>query len=356
MGSGMWTVIAITLAVIDSLCFAAAAVYQQRAVRRTVLQDAPSAAFTADGRHVAAGGSQPHQHRLSLRRLPSLLTKPGWLGGAALMVLGGILHVTALMLAPVSVIQPIGVLGVPIAVLLAAKLAHRRPSRRSVIPILLCVVSIGAFVAVAAEQVSGDRQVPMMGLLITEGVVLSVILLTIVITRRMHGWIRCLSNAVAGALGVGMVAVLMRALGQHVQAGPNGLDLSRLFDPQSLAMIGLMILSGAAGGWLVQQAYASGPAEVVLASLTVVDPMIAVVIGLLLLGEGAQLAPAAVLGMIICALAAVAGVIVLARTHPDVASSRSRQELDIKTFEPSNNAYEDSNESGRLVRAGVKIG
>ena len=362
MSPTMLILFAIALAVVDSICFATAAVYQQRAVRRTVLQDSGPETLEAD--HGAA--SSGRQHRLSLRRVPQLLTKPGWLCGAGLMLLGGILHVSALMLAPVSVIQPIGVLGVPIAVLLAAKLAHRRPSRRAVLPILLCVISIGAFVAVAAEQVSTDRQVPMAGLLITEGVVLAVIALTILITRRMHGWVRCLSNAVAGALGVGMVAVLMRALGQHLQAGSNGLDLARLIDPESLAMIGLMILSGAAGGWLVQQAYASGPAEVVLASLTVTDPMIAVVIGLVLLGEGAQLAPAAAVGMIICGLAAVAGVIALARTHPDVASSHSRQDVDGTSCLPRNEAHRSSyayqlsnqqdSESDRLVRVGVKIG
>ncbi|QDP96083.1 hypothetical protein FOE78_09395 [Microlunatus elymi] len=346
MGSSGWIVVAIVLAVIDAICFAAAAVYQQRAVRRTVLSDLPTTG--ADQRF---GSSTGHirQHRLSLRRIPTLVSKPGWLGGAALMVLGGSLHVIALWLAPVSVIQPIGVLGVPIAVLLAAKLAHRRPSRRSVLPILLCVVSIGAFVGIAAEQVSTDRPVPMTGLLITEAVVLLVIGSTILITRRMHGWIRCLSNAVAGALGVGMVAVLMRALGQHLQAGSGGIDLGRLFDPAGSAMIGLMILSGAAGGWLVQQAYASGPAEVVLASLTVVDPMIAVVIGLLLLGEGATLTAGATIGMIICGLAAVGGVIALARTHPDAEASPRRQELDIAV-------HETAEESDRLVRAGAGIG
>jgi len=247
----------------------------------------------------------------------ALPSKPGWLGGAALMVLGGALHVVALSMAPVALIQPIGVLGVPIAVLLAARLDHRRPSVASVIPILTCVVGIGGFVALAAGQLTATDRVPLPGLLIAQGLVLSVIIVTAVLSRRMTGWRRCLSNAVAGAMGVGMVAALMRALTEYLQAGPTGLEPARLIQPEALCLVGLMILSGAAGGWLVQQAYAHGPAEVVLASLTVVDPMIAVLIGLLVLGEGARLDSLMLLGVLGCAALAVIGVITLARSHPD---------------------------------------
>ncbi|WP_157683628.1 DMT family protein [Microlunatus soli] len=318
----MWTVIAIALAVIDSICFAAAAVYQQRAVRRTV-----SDGFSGSNGTDDLSDLHPRHHRLSLRGLLALPKQPGWLGGVGLMLLGSCLHAVALVIAPVSVIQPIGILGVPIAVLLAAKLAGQRPSKATAVPILLCVVSVGAFVAVAAKQVSTADDVPIGALLIAEAVLLAVIGIAFGITRRIEGWRRCLISAIAGALGVGMVAALMRAIAQNVQAGANGVDLGRLVDPVTLAMVGLLILNAVVGGAMVQQAYASGPAEVVLASLTVVDPMIAVLIGLVLLGEGAALPGPAMIGMIICAAASVAGVIVLARTHPEVAARRAGRDV-----------------------------
>lgn len=312
MADNVWTALAIALAVIDSICFAAAAVYQQRAVRRTV---------TGDQR--VGAGPQPRQHLLSLRGLLSLPTQPGWLGGVGLMIFGGTLHSVALVLAPVSVIQPIGILGVPIAVLLAAKLARQRPPRAILIPILLCVVSVGAFVAVTAGQVSADGRLPIGTLLIIEAALMAVIGIAYLISRRIHGWSRCLVSAVAGALGVGMVAALVRAIAQHTGAGLHGIDVARLFEPVTLLMIALLILNAVVGGVMVQQAYASGPAEVVLATLTVVDPMIAVLFGLIALHEGGNLHPVAIFGMIICGLAAVAGVITLARTHPEVAARRA---------------------------------
>jgi len=71
------------------------------------------------------------------------------------------------------------------------------------------------------------------------------------------------------------------------------------------------------GGWLVQQAFTSGPPEVVVACLTVVDPIVAVLFGIVLLGEG-NATPSGhwvVLGA--AAFAATVGVAVLARHHPD---------------------------------------
>lgn len=286
----METAIAITLAVIDSSCFAAAAVYQQRAVRRTV------------------------RHRLTLSQLVSLPTQRSWLGGVVLATFGMGLHVIALILAPVSLVQPIGVLGVPIAVLLAARLAGQRPSKATLVPILLSLLGIGGFIWLAASQVGSDRPVPLSLLALAEGAILAVMGIAAVVARRLHGWPRCLVDAVAGAFGVGMVAALMRALVQHV-----GGDVARLFDLHSVALLALMAISGAAGGWLVQQAYASGAAEVVLASLTVVDPMIAVIVGLVVLGEGARLSPTSDMIMITFGVIAATGVVALAKTHPEVA-------------------------------------
>jgi len=298
------TLVAITLAVIDSFCFATAAVVQQRAVRQTVRSQ------PADP--VGGKRSDVDRHRLSLSSVTTLIRKPGWLAGALLMGLGGGIHIIALSLAPVSVIQPIGVLGVPFAIMLASRLDRQRPSKAVVLPILVCVLSISGFVWLTASHIGGERPVALSGLLLAEGIVLTVAAIALVITRRINGWGRCLINAVAGAMAVGMVAALMRAIAQQLQTG------HQLFDSGTLAMLGMVVVNMAVGGWLVQQAYASGRAAVVLACLTVVDPMVAVLIGLVLLGEGALLAPLNLVGMAACGLAAAGGVVALARSHPGV--------------------------------------
>ena len=70
------------------------------------------------------------------------------------------------------------------------------------------------------------------------------------------------------------------------------------------------------GAYFVQNAYASGPPDLVIAGLTVVDPLVAVVIGIVVLDEASQ-APLWAIGVFVLAGAiAIWGVFLLARNHP----------------------------------------
>jgi drug/metabolite transporter (DMT)-like permease len=78
--------------------------------------------------------------------------------------------------------------------------------------------------------------------------------------------------------------------------------------------------AGLGGFYLVQTAYAVGPPDLVIAGLTVVDPIVAVGIGVIVLGE-AQNAPLwAIPAFLVSGGIAVFGVFQLARHHPEVAA------------------------------------
>ena len=102
------------------------------------------------------------------------------------------------------------------------------------------------------------------------------------------GWARCVICAMAGAAAFGLVSALVRAVSQAVTSGQIG-----ILDPAVLTSIAGVVAAILAGGWLIQQAFASGPPEVVVACLTVVDPIVAVLFGVALLGEGNATSPAA---------------------------------------------------------------
>jgi hypothetical protein len=106
----------------------------------------------------------------------------------------------------------------------------------------------------------------------------------------------------------------VRAVSQSVTPG-----LAGLLDPAVAAAIAGIGVAIVVGGWLVQQAFASGPPEVVIACLTVVDPIVAVILGAVLLGEGAATPPATWVLLIAAASAAAVGVVGLAKHHPDAA-------------------------------------
>src|SRR5699024_7851408 len=71
------------------------------------------------------------------------------------------------------------------------------------------------------------------------------------------------------------------------------------------------------GSWLLQHAYASGPPDLIVAFLTVIDPIVAVGLGIGLLGEADQVGLPTLAGQTVCAFVACAGVFALARYHPD---------------------------------------
>ena len=81
--------------------------------------------------------------------------------------------------------------------------------------------------------------------------------------------------------------------------------------------------AGGLGSWFVQSAYASGPPDLVIAGLTVIDPIVGIAIGIAILGElRDDVPPVVAIAMGGAAILAIVGVIALSRHHPDVVNRR----------------------------------
>lgn len=287
---------AIALAVVAAGCFAVAATLQHGAVDDV---------------------SDDHGGRLGLAAFRTLLQRPGWLLGLAAAGAGSGLHAVALVLSPLSVVQPIGVLAVPIAVLLTVRRTSERPGRGVLLGVALSVVGVAAFVGIAAQSSTASR-VPDFATLIAGAISAALVLLLVGVARLRTGWMRCVAFVTAGAVAFGLVSALVRALSLQITTGLVSWTDPRLFG--TAAGIGVAL---AVGGWLVQQGFASGPPEVVIACLTVVDPIVAVLLGVLLLGESPAASGLEAAVLLICAAAAAAGVVSLARYHPDARRARA---------------------------------
>jgi hypothetical protein len=83
-----------------------------------------------------------------------------------------------------------------------------------------------------------------------------------------------------------------------------------------IALVAAVVL----GGWFVQNAYASGPPDLVIAGLTVIDPMVAVTIAIVILGEAKAATVGVALGFGLSAAMAVAGVVLLSKVHPELTA------------------------------------
>jgi len=254
--------------------------------------------------------SEEQKTRVGLRQVLALFSKPRWLTGMSLLAAGAVLQISALTLAPLIVVQPLGGIALVITSLLNARATKTKINPPTWIAITLCTVGIAAFVSVAssvASEVKLDDS-NLFQILI----VLSVI---VAIFSALFFTIGKKAKAISFILGAGVlygfVASLIKAVVQRIIQG----DFSWL-TLVCAVITGLAVLLG---GWFVQNAYASGPPDLVIAGLTVIDPMVAVCLGIVILGEAQQASLLNLFVFIGSAFVAVIGVWTLSRVHPELA-------------------------------------
>jgi hypothetical protein len=86
---------------------------------------------------------------LGATQFRSLARSRVWLGGVSLTAIVSVVHAGALVLAPVALVQPIGVLSVPFAVVLAARRTRIRPPAVVWTAAAVCLGAVAGFVALA---------------------------------------------------------------------------------------------------------------------------------------------------------------------------------------------------------------
>lgn len=255
---------------------------------------------------------------LSLRHVLSLLKRPSWVVGTTLLGLAVVFQLGSLALSPITIVQPIGVVGLIITSVLNARISGVRLGKRVLASITLAVVSVAIFVFVAAtnvtDQLVTDKK--LIAILVTFAVVLVLALGLFVVFR--HQGVALIYIVGAGVL-YGFVATFAKVV------------ISRLQQNDFEWLTWLCIAALAAGGLLgmifVQNAYSSGPPDLVVAGLTVIDPMIAVLIGIVILGEANDAPLWVSIVFAITGAAAMLGVIGMAKFHPQSGLSA----LDAKT-------------------------
>ncbi|MDR7301453.1 hypothetical protein [Haloactinomyces albus] len=246
-----------------------------------------------------------------IRSQLQLVRTPRWLLGLSCLVGGALLHALALGLAPLSVVQPVGVLALPITVLLSVReqgMRVREIHRSAVLAVAACTCGVASFVFLAAGSAQATPvpdEAATTAIRLVAGVVL--VLGTIAVLNR--GRVRCVAYVAGCAVAYGLVSLLMRAVSQQVTSWElAGIDMRPLVGIAAALLI---------GGWMLQHGYASGPPDLVVACLTVIDPLVAVGLGIGLLGEADQVGTWTAAGEAVCAVIACAGVFALARYHPE---------------------------------------
>ncbi len=286
--------IGIPLALLGAVFMSFGAQYQHRGVQKVERLTA------TDGGAGLTGG-----------QLWNLLRRPSWVVGTVMLGLAIVCQLSALSFAPLILVQPLGAISLVITTLLNARISGHRPTRRSLSAIALCVAGIFVFVTIAALYAT---ETPISdGQLIT---VLVILLVVAIVLTSTWLWLRsrvaALFYIVAAGIMYGFVATLAKVVISRIQTGD--------FEWLTVVCVVGLIAGTAIGAYFVQTAYSSGPPDLVIAGLTVIDPIVAIVIGLAVLREAEHAPWGAYVGFVIAGALAIAGVFQLARYHPQVVS------------------------------------
>lgn len=255
---------------------------------------------------------------MGVRQLLRMIRTPKWLLGLSIIVVGASAHIVGLMMAPVTVVQPVGILAVPWSVLMAARIHRHQVSRPMWIGVAMTILGIVAFTFFSASKAAPDAHV-------NPATVLIGCLVVYVIGFAFDGvglWgpdkMRSLMWATGGSFFYGLSSALIKSVSTMLR-DPD-VHTNALF----WVLVPFLVGSYMLGGISIQQGYATGPAEGVVASMTTTDPVVGVAFGLIILGEGVLITWPYALGMVVGGAIAIGGVIVLSKYHPDAIDRREK--------------------------------
>lgn len=262
--------------------------------------------------YAVAAAVQQHEASQSsagsgLSLLVRLVRRPRWLAGVAATVVGAVLHVISLRLGPLALVQPVGVTGLLFALPLGAALHGRRLHRRDLAA--AAAVIAGLIGLLASVQVHAG--VPSISERASAALAVGTALLAwsaTLLGRRLPAAARGAMLAAAAGAAFGATSALVRVVAHQVgEVGPVSAMVG--WTPAALIVIALLGLS------LSQSAYQVGTLAAVEPALSVVDPVAAVVVGELLLGEPVTFAVLGVIGTATSTLVILAASVQLARTQ-----------------------------------------
>lgn len=244
---------------------------------------------------------------LSVRQLGHLIRRPSWVLGTVLLALAIVIQLISLGFAPLIVVQPLGVVALVMTNVINSRVNGIPTDSRVRRSIILAVLGVGIFVAFstvyAVEHAFSDIQLILIvallgGLVVVTGVAF------LVFRQRLRAMFYIVA---AGAL-YGFVVTITKVLINRWRTDQ--------IDPLMIVCFVGLVVAAVLGGYFVQTAYSVGSPDLVIAGLTVIDPLVAIAIAITVLGEADNFPPFALVGIALGGILSIVGVVLLARHHP----------------------------------------
>lgn len=219
----------------------------------------------------------PADQGVSTVMVSTLLRRPLWWAGTAAAVTGYGFQAVALAYGSLLLVAPLLVSALLFALPLSARLAHRRVTRAEWGWAVLLTMALGVFVALARTE-PGDYDGAILPAVLVAVLSLVFVAGCLVVAVRFSDWRRAILLAVGVGVLFGVVAVLTKLVMHILTEG----SLSRLLGSPLLYVL---IVVAAIATVLQQSAFHAGSLRASVPAMLVLEPVVAVLLGEVLLGE-----------------------------------------------------------------------
>ncbi|MFE5615569.1 DMT family transporter [Streptomyces sp. NPDC056470] len=229
------------------------------------------------------------------------LRSPAWWGSVLLNGLGAVLHVAALAYGPLSLVQPLGALTIVFALPMAALFVGRRAGRTAWRGALMATVGLAGLLSLTGgadtqSLADAERWLLAAG---TFGVVGALFALAHLLGRPV---LRSIVLAAAAGVSFGIASVFTKTVAVEWTSSAPLAQWPSVLVLSALAVTGLL---------LSQASYRGAGLAAPLATVTVVNPVVAATVGLTLFGETFRYGAAGTVAALICGAVAALGIVQL---------------------------------------------
>ncbi|MBT2398339.1 DMT family transporter [Streptomyces sp. ISL-100] len=248
-----------------------------------------------------------------------------WWAAVALNGLGALLHVGALAYGPLSLVQPLGALTIVFALPMAAVFVRRRAGAaawRGAIMASAGLAGLLSLTGTADAQSLGGGERLALGL-----VTFSAVAVVFLVAQRVHRAVVrsiLLATAAGAAFGIASVFTKTVAVDWASSGGLGGLTGTTGLTGQLPSLLTIAGLA-AAGMMLSQASYRGAGLAAPLATVTVVNPVVAAAVGITLFGEHFRYGATGTALALGCGVVAAGGLILLTTERLGAHTERQRR-------------------------------
>lgn len=247
----------------------------------------------------------PAEEGMSASMFTSLLRNRIWWAGTGAAVLGYVFQALALSFGSLLLVQPLLVSCLLFALPISARIVGERVTRAEWGWALLLTVGLAVFVLVGKPR-EGHVDPTVLSWILVAAVCIPLIVGCIAGAARSLGDRRAVLLAVAVGVMFGMIALFTKLSARSFQTGGLAALLS---NPAPY----LLILVSVVATVLQQSAFHAGSLQTSVPTMLVLEPIAAVLLGILVLGEELTVHGPAILALPMAVAAMLAGTVALAR-------------------------------------------